>query len=276
MTLPDDFVFSQSSLQDYVDCARRFQLRYIEKMRYPSLEAEPPLKFEEHMRQGARFHTMVQQHLAGVPADVLARSVADDETLSTWWETFIVRGLDGLPEQRYVETTLQTTVAGYRLIAKYDLIAVEPDGQMTIIDWKTSRNVTRKSTLENRLQTTVYRYVLSQAGAHLYGGKPIPPEQIKTVYWFVANDGQTVTFDYSAGQMQDDEETLSRLIKDIESANLFPLTSDTDKCRFCTYRSLCNRGEKAGDWDDFEIDDTTDADVDGFDVDFDQIAEIEF
>ena len=99
MTLPDDFVFSQSSLQDFVDCARRFELRCIEKMRYPSLEANPPLKFEEHMRQGARFHTMVQQHLAGVPANLLARSVADDEILSAWWDTFIAHGLDGLPSQ---------------------------------------------------------------------------------------------------------------------------------------------------------------------------------
>jgi len=276
MRLPDDFVFSQSSLQDFVDCPRRFELRYIDKVRYPSLEAEPPLAFEEHMRQGARFHTMVQQHLAGVPAEALARSVADDETLSTWWATFTAHGLDGLPAQRHVETTLQTTVAGYRLIAKYDLIAVEPDGQVTIVDWKTSRNVTRKSILEQRLQTTVYRYVLAKAGAHLYGGRLIPPEQIKMVYWFVANDGKTVEFDYSTEQVQIDEQNLSELIRDIESANLFPLTSDTDKCRFCSYRSLCNRGDKAGDWQDFEVDETAGNSVDSFELDFDQIAEIEF
>ena len=146
---------------------------------------------------------------------------------------------------------------------------------MTIIDWKTSRNVTRKDTLASRLQTRVYPYVLAQAGAHLYGGKPIPPEQIKMVYWFVANDGQTVAFDYSAEQMQADEEYLSGLIIDIESANLFPLTADINKCKFCSYRSLCNRGDKAGDWDDFDTYET-DNEPDSFDVDFDQIAEIEF
>lgn len=275
MTLPDDFVFSQSSLQDFVDCARRFELRYIEKMRYPSLEANPPLKFEEHMRQGDRFHTMVHQHLAGVPSELLARSVADDETLSTWWATFMTRGLTGLPSQKHVETTLQTSLTGYRLIAKYDLIAVEPNGQVTIIDWKTSRNVTRKDTLASRLQTRVYPYVLAQAGAHLYDGKRIPPEHIKMVYWFVDNAGQTVEFEYSAGQIQSDEKYLSGLISDIAQANLFPLTADTQKCRFCSYRSLCNRGDKAGDWDDFDLYATED-DPDNFDVDFDQIAEIEF
>ncbi len=274
MKLPNDFVFSQSSLQDFVDCPSRFELRYIEKMRYPSLEANPPLMFEEHMRQGARFHTMVQQHVAGVPADALAKSVVNDETLSAWWATFIAHGLDGLPSQRHVETTLQTSINEYRLIAKYDLITVDPDGRVTIIDWKTSRNVTRKTTLEKRLQTIVYRYVLAQAGAYLYNNNLIPPEHIKMVYWFVANDGETVEFDYSTEQMQADKEYLSGLISDIADANLFPLTADTNKCRFCSYRSLCNRGDKAGDWDDFDADEPDT--VDSFDVDFDQIAEIEF
>ena len=99
MKLADDFTFSQSSLQDYVDCPRRFELRYIEGVRYPSLEAEPALKHEEHMRQGAQFHKMVQQYLVGVSADRLATSVSDDEILSAWWETFTAVGLKDLPEQ---------------------------------------------------------------------------------------------------------------------------------------------------------------------------------
>lgn len=275
MRLPDDFTFSQSSLQDYVDCPRRFELRYIEGVRYPSLEAEPALKHEEHMRQGAQFHKMVQQHLVGVPADRLAKSVRDDEVLRSWWETFTVSGLKGLPEQRQVETTLATSIGEYRLIAKYDLLAIDPDGHALIIDWKTSHKIASKHWLEKRLQTIVYRYVLAQAGAHLYGEKPIPPENISMTYWFVGHDGEQVTFDYSAEQMQADEDVLLRLIDDIAKANLFPLTSETRHCAFCTYRSLCNRGETAGQWDDFESDEVGNGD-DDFSLDFDQIAEIEF
>lgn len=275
MSLPDDFSFSQSSLQDFVDCARRFELRYVENVRYPALEAQPALEHEAHMRQGAQFHKMVQQHLAGVPADLLAKSVADDDTLSVWWNTFITSGLKGLPDQRYAEITLETHLGEYRLIAKYDLLAIDPDGKAIIIDWKTSRNIPRENWLQSRLQTTVYRYVLAQAGAHLYGGKLIPPENIHMAYWFVGHDGKQVTFDYSSDQMQQDEAQLLKLIKDIESANLFPLTHDERHCKFCTYRSLCSRGELAGEWDDLELEEEITTD-DGFDVDFDQIAEIEF
>lgn len=275
MRLPDNFTFSQSSLQDYVDCPRRFELRYIDGVRYPSLEAQPALKHEEHMRQGAQFHKMVQQHLVGVPADRLAQSVRDDEVLSTWWETFTASGLDGLPEHRHAETTLETAIGEYRLIAKYDLLAIDLDGKATIIDWKTSHKIPRKNWLEKRLQTTVYRYVLAQAGAHLVDGKLILPENISMTYWFVGHDGEQVTFDYSAKQMQADEADLLKLINDIASSNLFPLANDIRHCTFCTYRSLCNRGETAGQWDDFEADEVVNED-DSFDVDFDQIAEIEF
>jgi CRISPR/Cas system-associated exonuclease Cas4 (RecB family) len=275
MRLPDDFTFSQSSLQDYVDCPRRFELRYIEGIRYPSLEAQPALKHEEHMRQGAQFHKMVQQYLVGVPADRLATSVSDNEILSAWWETFTASGLRDLPEQRHAEVTLETTIGDYQLIAKYDLLAIDPDGRALIVDWKTSHKIPRKNWLEKRLQTTVYRYVLAQAGAHLYDNKLISPEQISMTYWFVGHDGKQVTFEHSAEQMQTDEADLLKLINDIASSNLFPLANDTRHCTFCTYRSLCNRGETAGQWDDFETGDDID-EGDGFDVDFDQIAEIEF
>ena len=72
MNLPDDFAFTQGSLQDAADCLRRFELRYIKRLRYPAVEAVPALQFEQRTRQGARFHKLVQQHLLGVPADTLA------------------------------------------------------------------------------------------------------------------------------------------------------------------------------------------------------------
>lgn len=274
MNLPDDFTFSQSSLQDYVDCARRFELRYIKQLRYPALEVQHALEYEERMRQGARFHKMAQQYLLDVPDDLLEKSLGDDDELAGWWQTFMDYGLAGLPPQRYTEITLQTYLHDYRLIAKYDLLAIEPGGQAVIVDWKTSTFIPSVSSLRRRLQTAVYRYVLAQAGAYLYG-ETIPPESIRMIYFFAARDGQCIAFDYSKRQMQADEAELLQLIGDIQTAQLFPLTEQEKRCRYCRFRSHCNRGDRAGNWNEADFDDEL-SDDESFEIDFDQIAEIEF
>ncbi len=85
MTLPDDFKFSQNNLQDYVECARRFELRHIERLKWPAVEAEPIAERERYMQQGADFHRMIQQHILGIPVDVLSDAVNDDN-LRRWWD----------------------------------------------------------------------------------------------------------------------------------------------------------------------------------------------
>ena len=276
MSLSADFAFTQGSLGDYAACARRFELRYIKRMRYPALEVEDPLQFEERTRQGARFHKLVQQHLLGVPAELLTASLANDDELARWWANYLARGLTELPAARHPEITLQTQLAGRRLIATYDLLALAPGGPAVIVDWKTGARVPSQSDLRGRMQTVVYRYVLAQAGAHLYGGEAIPLERIRMDYVYVAGGGERISFDYSTAQMGEDEALLTQIIEEIDRAESFPLTDDLRRCRFCNYRSLCDRGE-AGRLEDFDLDEVEDeAEEEIVTLDFDQIAEIEF
>ena len=273
MSLSADFAFTQGSLQDYADCARRFELRYIKRLRYPALEVKQALEYERRMRLGVRFHKLAQQHINGIPAELLGHSLADEPELARWWEDTLAGGLGDLPRQRQAEVTLQTPLGGQRLVAKYDLLALAPGGAAVIVDWKTGERLPTRSALEQRLQTVVYRYVLAQAGAQLYGG-PIPPERIRMDYVYVARGGERVSFDYSAAQLAADEARLLTMIEAIGAADAFPLTEDERRCQFCMYRAFCERGE-AGDLRDFEFEDALEAD-EALDLDFDQIAEIEF
>ncbi len=90
----------------------------------------------------------------------------------------------------------------------------------------------------------------------------------------------TVTFDYSDDQYREDEARISELIQRIADTppGHFHMTTINERCKFCCYRSLCDRGERAGDVSEIDIDDL-DAEPDtGIDLDFDfgQIAEIQF
>src|SRR5574339_634540 len=131
---------SQSSLQDYMDCARRFKLRYLDRLSYPAVETEPALENEKHQQEGEYFHRLVQQQLIGIPAEQIAR-FANTPNLQRWWENFqSAKDLNDLKKgtRLYPEATLSAPLGKYRLLAKYDLIAVR-DGKTIIYDWKTYR-----------------------------------------------------------------------------------------------------------------------------------------
>jgi len=265
---------SQSSLQDYVECAQRFKLRYLDRLSYPAAETEPTLENEKHQQEGEYFHRLVQQHLIGIPAEQIAK-FANTPNLQRWWENFqnstdltSLRDLSSL----YPEATLSAPLGKYRLLAKYDLIAVQ-DGNAVIYDWKTYRKRPRNEWLSARMQTRVYRALLVQAGAHLNNGKPFEPEQIEMIYWFADFPEEPARFTYTSAQFQRDWDTLLKLSDEVASASSYPLTEDRQKCLFCTYRSYCERGIRAGDMEQAEAEREAE---ELFDVNFEQIGEIAF
>ncbi len=274
MKLPDDFQFSQSSLQDFVDCPARFYLKHVLRRHYPAPESQPLREFEDHMTRGQEFHHLVHQHGIGIPVEALETIIAD-EVIAGWWQNYRAHALNDLPARRYPEITLSAPLMAKRLIAKCDLIALDRD-RAVIVDWKTSLHRPKRDRLQKRLQTIIYPYLLAKAGAHLNGGKLIAPEAITMIYWFAEFPQQPEIFSYSAEQYAQDDAYLASLAASILSrgADDFELTDDVNRCRFCEYRSLHERGSKAGDM----LAATAEDEADDFDIDLDldQIGEIAF
>jgi hypothetical protein len=263
--------FSQASLQDYADCPRRFELRYLERLHYPAIEAEPALENERHRLEGESFHRLVQQALLGLPADALAR-LAEGPMLSHWWSNFEAfrPALDGYT--LHPEIMLSTPFRSLRLAAKYDLIAIRP-GRVLIYDWKTYRRRPREEWLRARMQTRVYRALLTAAGAPLNGGRPILAGEIEMVYWFADFPNEPLALPYDDAQSARDWQALNAMADEILAAREFPLAEDARHCVYCTYRSLCGRGEKAG------LAAEAEAGLDAeslFSLDFEELGEIEF
>ncbi|MCL4527963.1 MAG: PD-(D/E)XK nuclease family protein [Chloroflexi bacterium] len=271
MALPTPFAFSQSSLQDYADCPRRFQLRYVEQMSWPAVESEPVADNERRQREGQIFHRLVQQYLLGLPPENLVQ-LANTPNLERWWKNYLSFDLGLHGYAQHTELTLSCPVGEHRLLAKYDLVAAL-DGKATIYDWKTYDKRPRDERLAARWQTRVYRALLIQAGAHLNKGEPFEPGQIEMIYWFADFPSEPASFKYDAKQFKRDWSAIEKVVEEISSAKEFPLTEDEKMCRFCVYRSYCNRGTQAGQLDEAEAEMESEA---AFDVNFEQIGEIEF
>jgi len=284
MPIPQNFQFSQGSLQDYADCPRRFQLKYVQQLAWPAVDAEPVQENELYLKQGSAFHRLVQQYLLGVPADKLTPLAAQDLQLAHWWKNFLVSAKDlvGLTNssgvERFPEISFSAPIGAHRLVGKYDLLVIDRTGEpyFTIYDWKTSRKQPKREWLAANLQTRVYPYLLTRAGADFNAQNPINPEKIEMVYWFANFPGAPLRFPYSSTQCTADEKFITDLIAEIETLGDEPasLTDNEKRCRYCVYRSLCNRGIQAGPFS--EVEDEAARDDFEFDLDFEQIAEIEF
>ena len=245
------FTFSQSSLQDYLDCPRRFQLRYIMDMPWPAVEAEPASQLERRQAEALLFHRLVHQRILGMPAAAL-EGMAKSPDLARWWRNFTSGAPDLVGWQLHPEKALVCGVASHRLICKYDLLAIR-DGKAVIYDWKTFARRPTNEWLAARMQTKAYRAMLVRAGAELNGGHPFAPSDISMVYWFAEFPNDPATLDYDEKQHSRDSLMLETLVREIDSATAFSLTDDPSRCRFCTYRSLCDRGLYAGTDAEYEL-----------------------
>lgn len=298
--LPPNFTFTQSSLQAYKDCARRFWLAYIQQLPWPAVEAAPVDEHERLMRRGQRFHRLVERTEIGLDPERVAAQIdpVDDPDLAAQFDAWLEHRPRDLPQPvREVEVLLSTALPMHtgksdtgeapfvRLAAQYDLIAAEPGGRAVIMDWKTGRRPASRPVLQEQMQSLVYPFVLVEASAGLPWG-PVRPEQVEMRYWFTAAPARPVTLRYDGAQHDRVRTRLEGQIAEIlrgKGEADFPKVEDTEAnrkrfCSFCVYRSRCGRGVAAGDVD--ELVDPTDyfsGDVAGsLEFTMDEVEEIAF
>lgn len=279
-SVPDDFVLSQSNLQMFVDCKRRFFLTHIARLPWPALEASPLAEYEAAMRRGELFHLLVQRATEGVAveSDLLA------EPLRGWVEAWQSDGLEGVPRSaRLTEYLLESTLApadedeesAHRLVAKFDLLAADADGKVMIVDWKTNAHAPTVEQLRTRLQSVIYPFVLVEASPNLPFGI-VDPDQVVMRYWYAGAPDSLRILRYSRDQHEANRLLLRETLADLRSRageEAFPKVADTEAnrrrlCNFCIYRSRCERGSAPGD-----VDDHDDVDDEGA-IDLGDVAEV--
>jgi len=103
--------------------------------------------------------------------------------------------------------------------------------------------------LGKRLQTLIYPMVL-QIFCETNGPKNAHPENIEMIYWYPAFPDHPIKFKYDQTTYLQQKLELQTLLTEIiqnEKEDFF-LTEKIQHCKYCQYRSFCNRGEKAGEY----------------------------
>lgn len=194
--LPDHL--STSAVVDLAADPARFRAR----LRRP-LPAPPG----SHARLGTAFHAWVEQHYAAaalVDLDDLVSAHREDspeEDLEVLQRNFSAsEWADRSPLD--VEVGVETTLAGRSVRGRLDAVFEDPDGGVTIVDWKTGRPGTAEQRAQRAVQLAVYRV----AYARLTGRDPA---LVRAAFFFAAT-GETVRPDLP------DEAELERLLRAID------------------------------------------------------------
>lgn len=264
----EDIYFSQLALVTYQSCQLKFRRRYLEGLFWPGNWALDPEQ-RELVDRGRLFHLLAQRYYSGLEAVGGAGQVP--RTVLSWFEK--LRSMRPfVPEEGVFlpEYELRLCTERMKLLAKYDLVYITPDGRAVIYDWKTGPSKPKASYWKRHLQTTVYRYLLCAAGSAYSPRGEFRPEDISIIYWNPQHPGVIEPVGYSEKEFKRDGRRLKELIEEIvnKSFEEFLPTGDQKRCGFCEYMPICH-GQRAGQ---VELEEE-DLDID---IDWEDIDEIRF
>ncbi|MHB8133455.1 MAG: PD-(D/E)XK nuclease family protein [Anaerolineaceae bacterium] len=274
MEINNQFTFSAYKLQDYLDCERRFELKYLLKQQWPAIQSEPIHELEQQMQFGQQFHLFAQQFFSNIPTEEIQKQV-DNETLNSWWGNFVPFAKSLLTKEYFAERKIGIKLSNTRFIAILDLLVIDKKNTYTIIDWKTNKKKPSSQQIKNSIQSRLYPLVLFLSENERISPNKISPDQIEMIYWFANFPDKMETFKYSNYQFEEDLSFFQEIIQKIslKKTGEFLKTTRTQLCKYCQYRSLCERGTTPGSLDNPE-DEIWNEEI--LDIDFSQIGEVEF
>lgn len=247
-------LLSRSKLSTFLQCQRRFQLRYVQPLTWP----ETPLSAAEAQRLawGQQFHQLLQRHFLGLPVEA---DLPTEGPLASWWGRF--KAQLPLPHGRLMpELTLTVPVGRHLLHGRFDLLLMgERHGRLFahIYDWKTGQPPP-EDRLRHDWQTRLYLAMICRSGSALAAAPP-PPDQVSLTYWYADAPDHPLTIAYSQAWHEQNWADIEALVAQIDARlaqdGVWPLTDDWQACAACLYQAVCGRqaaGTAVGAIDELE------------------------
>ena len=237
---------SQYKLTSFLACQRRFQLRYLRRLPWPT--SPLPERTEQVLQQGQDFHQLLERHFLGL---AISQQTIEDGRIQQWWHAFKTHNpVQHLPPNArfFPYTGLTVPLGNHLLYGRFDLLLIGEDADSRpfahVFDWKTGRPIAADA-LKIRWQTRLYLALLAEGGSAFWPQTvPLAPEQIRLTYWFVQEPDAPVTLGYSAAEHTANWAELQQFARQLDEAvakDSWPLTDDWSQCRECAYQIYCGR-----------------------------------
>lgn len=240
MTSLHDRHMSAMALATYQSCHLRFRFRYIDNLYWSRVWGATEDE-RRALEQGQSFHLMARRYYMGVDTARVADPV-EQQQLEHWLGLLQGYNPRSFDKEFYPELDLRLNRPDLRLMAKFDLLVVEPNGRATIFDWKTERRMPRREYFRKSMQTLVYRYLLCAAGGQYSPRGKFKPEEITMVYWNPLYYSRPIELPYSEAEFQKDEEYVQKLVSHILSTprDQFRATTQESICQRCEFQMICH------------------------------------
>jgi hypothetical protein len=231
---------SAMALSTYQSCALRFRYRYLDNL-YWSRAWGATDEDRKALELGQNFHLMARRFYAGVDPAQVADPI-DQKQLEHWLGLLQGYNPRTFDRQYYPELDLRLNRSGLKLMAKFDLVVVQPDGRAIIFDWKTEKRMPKREYLKKSMQTLIYRYMLCAAGGSYSPNGQFKPSDVTMIYWNPSFYTRPIELPYSDAQFAKDELYLQNLIAHIlrTPRELFLATTQLSTCQRCEFNMLCH------------------------------------
>ena len=272
---PERFIFNAHSIQDFLRCPRRFELKYILNQSWPAPISEPVLEYENRMRLGTDFHHIVHQYLSGIDAEKL-KQLSLSQELNYWFVNF--QKFFTSHKFNHYSSEISITLPFQENIIKavIDFVGVNEEDQLIIAEWKTSEFLPKKEIISNTVQSILYPYMIYECRKNIFPDINIDHEDIEMIYWFPNYPEILIDLKYSQEKHDLNHRYLADIINRIQNtrSDAFNKTENLKICSYCEFRSLCERGIQPGYYDSKNPDMVLDQLID--DIQFEDSLEISF
>lgn len=234
-----NFLYTQSSIGTFIQCPLKFRYRYFEGL-YGSNDDSLKDSFD----RGSRFHLLAERYFKGIDIDGEYIQEGDlKELFKKLKEKYPLED-----NCRYLsEYDIREKNQKMRLMARYDLIILKPNGRVQIVDFKTNRKKLSEESIEKSLQTKIYLYLLKENFKAVFENiRKI--KNIEMVYYQTEYPEENFAVKYDEELHVETKEFLNKTIENIEVFDFKGYEKrESNHCRICEFKNFCWKNKKSVD-----------------------------